>query len=103
MACRENVADGLYPVGKLRDRYISSDNKSRYGREYPEEWKQGKEAYYPINDERNDALYKKYRELAGEDPDVIFGGRLGEYRYYDMDKVIEKALSVAQEELKKTI
>ena len=72
-------------------------------REYPEEWKQGKEAYYPINDERNDALYKKYRELAGEDPDVIFGGRLGEYRYYDMDKVIEKALSVAQEELKKTI
>lgn len=72
-------------------------------REYPKEWKPGEEAYYPINDERNDALYKKYQELAGQDPDVIFGGRLGEYRYYDMDKVIEKALSAAQEELKKTV
>ncbi len=70
-------------------------------REYPEEWKQGEEAYYPINDERNDTLYLKYQELAGQDPNVIFGGRLGEYKYYDMDKVIEKALSVVQKELKK--
>ena len=77
-------------------------DKTVITREYPKEWKQGDEPYYPINDEKNDALYQKYKRLTEQDPNVIFGGRLGEYRYYDMDKVIEKALSAAQEELHKT-
>lgn len=67
-------------------------------REYPEEWCAGKEPYYPINDERNTALYRKYLALADERPDVIFGGRLGEYRYYDMDQVVMSALKCAQQE-----
>jgi UDP-galactopyranose mutase len=60
--------------------------------EYPSEWQEGSEPFYPVNDDRNNALYNKYRELAEKERIVIFGGRLGEYRYYDMDKVIEKAL-----------
>ena len=68
-------------------------------REYPEDWRPGKEPYYPVNDERNSELYQKYRELAEESPDVIFGGRLGEYRYYDMDDVIAAALEKARESL----
>ena len=62
-------------------------------REYPEEWVRGREAYYPINDRRNMELYGKYMDLAKvEAPNVLFGGRLGEYRYYDMDTVVAKAL-----------
>ena len=61
-------------------------------REYSSEWKPGLEPYYPVNDEENSALYQKYRVLADTRPDVIFGGRLGQYRYYDMDKVIRAAL-----------
>lgn len=68
-------------------------------REYPAEWHEGIEPYYPINDGRNNALYKKYRVLADNYPNVIFGGRLGEYRYYDMDKVIRSALNAAACEL----
>ena len=68
-------------------------------REYPEDWRPGKEPYYPVNDERNSELYQKYRELAEESPDVIFGGRLGEYRYYDMDDVIAAALEKVRESL----
>ena len=56
------------------------------------------EPYYPVNDERNQELYKKYAELAGKEKNVIFGGRLAEYRYYDMDKVIAAALAMAEEE-----
>ena len=63
-------------------------------REYPDAFGEGKEPYYPINDERNNALAEQYRALAATDEKVIFGGRLGEYRYYDMDKVIESALKV---------
>ncbi len=61
-------------------------------REYSAEWKPGMEPYYPVNDEKNGALYARYRQLAEETPGVIFGGRLGQYRYYDMDKVIAAAL-----------
>lgn len=61
-------------------------------KEYPCEWKPGDEAYYPVNDARNQELYAKYKMLAEKENNVIFGGRLGEYRYYDMDKVIEQAL-----------
>lgn len=66
--------------------------KTIISKEYPLEWEDGKEPYYPINNEKNDRLYKRYCDLAKEHPNVIFGGRLGEYRYYDMDEVIDKAL-----------
>lgn len=69
-------------------------------REYPAAWKPGDEPYYPVNDERNNALFSKYQELAKKEKRVLFGGRLGQYRYYDMDKVIEAALSMAEEETK---
>lgn len=66
-------------------------------REYPVTWSEGMEAYYPVNDEKNQALYRKYAELADKETNVIFGGRLGEYKYYDMDKVIEAALAKVEE------
>lgn len=66
-------------------------------REYSAEWKPGLEPYYPVNNDENAALYQKYQALALSRPDVIFGGRLGQYRYYDMDKVIEAALQCAAE------
>jgi len=68
-------------------------------REYPADWKIGSEAYYPINDFKNDDLYKKYSELGKTQSNVIFGGRLGMYRYYDMDDVIELSLKLAEREL----
>lgn len=68
-------------------------------REYSSEWKPGIEPYYPINDEKNNSLFKKYRALADKESNVIFGGRLGNYKYYDMDKVIEAALALVNEEL----
>ena len=71
--------------------------KTVVSREYSSEWKPGDEPYYPVNDERNRALYQKYRALADETPRVIFGGRLGEYRYYDMDTVIARALELSNE------
>lgn len=69
--------------------------KTVISREYSAEWKPGDEPYYPVNDEANSALYARYKELAAAEPGVIFGGRLGEYKYYDMDKVIEQALACA--------
>ena len=63
-------------------------------REYPMEWREGAEPYYPINDERNTSLYAKYRTLADAETKYLFGGRLADYRYYDMHQVIEEALSV---------
>ena len=68
-------------------------------REYPSEWKQGDEPYYPINDEKNAELFRKYEDLAKETGNVIFGGRLGQYKYYDMDKTIEAALLCVKEEM----
>ena len=68
-------------------------------REYSEEWGPGSEPYYPVNDEKNGALYEKYRELAEKEENVILGGRLGLYRYYDMDKVIRAALDASEKEL----
>lgn len=72
--------------------------KTVISREYPSEWRPGEEPYYPINDAKNSALYAKYQELAQKEENVIFGGRLGEYKYYDMDKVIESALKRVREE-----
>ncbi|MDE7479313.1 MAG: UDP-galactopyranose mutase [Lachnospiraceae bacterium] len=67
-------------------------------REYPKEWKQGDEPYYPVNDDKNAALYHKYEKLASEQQNVLFGGRLGQYKYYDMDKVIAAALEMVEKE-----
>ena len=67
-------------------------------REYSTEWKPGIEPYYPVNDKKNSALYQRYVELAQKEKDVIFGGRLGQYKYYDMDKVIRAALTAVEEE-----
>lgn len=67
--------------------------------EYSKEWNPGDEPYYPINDDKNNALYQKYQQLAQKLPDVLFAGRLGEYRYYDMDKVIQSALDLVSKEI----
>lgn len=67
-------------------------------REYPREWRRGDERYYPVNDKKNNTLYRKYRELADREPNVIFGGRLGEYKYCNMDQVIAAALKTAEKE-----
>lgn len=68
-------------------------------KEYPDNWNKEKEPYYPINDEKNNSLYQKYQELSKKDKNVIFGGRLGQYKYYDMDKVILEALNCVKLEL----
>ena len=68
-------------------------------REYPDTWRRGKESYYPINNEKNTNLYNAYKCLAEERKDLIFGGRLGQYKYYDMDKVVEAALVCVKEQL----
>lgn len=74
--------------------------KTVISREYSSEWKVGDEPYYPVNDEKNGKLYKEYKVLADKESKVIFGGRLGEYRYYDMDAVIDRALNKVDVELK---
>ena len=68
-------------------------------REYPADWEKGDEPYYPVNDDRNNSLYEQYKRLAENEKNVIFGGRLGQYKYYDMDKCIESALALCKEEL----
>lgn len=73
--------------------------KTVISREYSSEWKPGGEPYYPVNDEKNGMLYQKYKALAEKEKNVIFGGRLGEYKYYDMDAVIAGALEMAEKEL----
>lgn len=65
-------------------------------REYPADWHPGDEPYYPVNNERNNALYQKYQKLAAKEKSVLFGGRLGQYKYYDMDKVIEAAWEMCE-------
>lgn len=80
---------------------FGKQEKTVISREYSAEWQPGIEPYYPINDEANNALYEKYKTLAATRPDVIFGGRLGQYKYYDMDKVIAAALTAVDEEFGK--
>lgn len=79
--------------------YDVDTTKTVVTKEYPDKWVQGKEPYYTINDERNNNLYQKYSELAKSDKNVIFGGRLGQYKYFDMDKVIAEALNCVKAEL----
>jgi UDP-galactopyranose mutase len=73
--------------------------KTVISREYSSEWKVGDEPYYPVNDEKNGKLYQEYKKLAEDEKNVIFGGRLGEYKYYDMDAVIASALGLCEREL----
>lgn len=73
--------------------------KTIISKEYSCEWKPGDEPYYPINDEKNNSLYERYKELSLKEDKIIFGGRLGEYKYYDMDIVVEKALDMINKEL----
>ncbi len=73
--------------------------KTVISKEYSSEWKLGDEPYYPVNDEKNNALYAAYKELAAQEERVIFGGRLGEYKYYDMDQVIAAVLEMCEKEL----
>lgn len=70
-------------------------------KEYPSDWQLGDEAYYPVNDDKNNALYEKYLELAQKEKNVLFGGRLGQYKYYDMDKVIMASLDLVKKEIDK--
>ena len=72
--------------------------KTIISREYSSEWKPGEEPYYPVNNEKNAALYARYKEMAEKENKVIFGGRLGEYKYYDMDQVILAVLDRCEKE-----
>ena len=78
---------------------FGTQEKTVISREYSQEWSVGDEPYYPVNDDKNSALYAQYKELADKEENVIFGGRLGEYKYYDMDAVIASALEMSRKEL----
>ena len=88
----ESSSEGCLDDGK-------DEKKTVITREYSLEWKPGDEPYYPVNDEKNQELYNKYCDLASQNNKVIFGGRLGEYKYYDMDVIIGKALELAKNEI----
>lgn len=79
--------------------YGGNNPKTIITREYPEQWTKEKEPYYPINNEKNNNLYQRYKKLSKKDKNVVFGGRLGQYQYYDMDKVILEALNCVKKEL----
>ena len=78
---------------------FGQQEKTVISKEYSSEWKVGMEPYYPVNNGQNNALYEEYKKLAKQEENVIFGGRLGNYKYYDMDKVIEAALQKVGEVL----
>ena len=79
---------------------FGKQEKTVITREYPATWKKGDEPYYPMNDDKNNELFSKYKALADKETNVIFGGRLGEYKYYDMHNVVARALEVVREEIK---
>lgn len=96
-----NYTDALHPFTRIIEHkhfealttdMVYRNPKTVVSREYPEEWKEPLEPFYPVNDYRNESLLLRYKELANREPDTIFGGRLGQYRYYDMDDVIEEAM-----------
>ena len=95
-----NYTEGEIPYTRIIEHKhfeYGQQEKTVITREYPSEWKEGDEPYYPVNNERNNELYLKYKELADKEKKVIFGGRLGEYKYYDMDEIIEKVLKDLKE------
>ena len=97
-----NYTDGETPYTRIIEHKhfeFGTHSKTVISKEYSQEWQPGIEPYYPINDAENSALYEKYRTLAERESRVIFGGRLGEYRYYDMDAVIASALLCSEREL----
>jgi UDP-galactopyranose mutase len=81
---------------------FGTQSKTVITKEYPAEWKPGDEPYYPVNDEKNSALYQKYKDLAVQKSNVIFGGRLAEYKYYDMHHIIYHALKTVEKEFEVT-
>ncbi|MBQ9979113.1 MAG: UDP-galactopyranose mutase [Clostridia bacterium] len=98
-----NYTDGETPYTRIIEHKhfaFGTQEKTVISREYSQEWTPEAEPYYPINDEANNTLYNKYKELSEKEKNVIFGGRLGQYRYYDMDAVISEALKAAKGELK---
>lgn len=97
-----NYTDAETPFTRIIEHkhfVFGTQPKTVVTREYPADWQVGGEPYYTVNDEANSALYQKYAALAAQNDTVVFGGRLGEYQYYDMDKVIASALACAQREL----
>lgn len=97
-----NYTDGETPyTRKIEHKHFEFGTQERtvVSKEYSAEWEDGMEPYYPVNDEKNTNLFKKYKALGDKEEKVLFGGRLGEYKYYDMDKVIESALKFVKEEL----
>lgn len=98
-----NYTDSKTPYTRIIEHKhfeFGNQPKTVISKEYSQEWQPGIEPYYPINDDINGALYAKYKALADKDEKVIFGGRLAEYRYYDMDAVIASALEVAEKEIR---
>lgn len=98
-----NFTDSETPYTRIIEHKWFEPNdqpKTVISREYSSEWNVGDEPYYPVNDEKNGALYLEYKKLADAEDKVIFGGRLGEYKYYDMDAVIDSALKMCKRELK---
>lgn len=97
-----NYTDSETPFTRIIEHKFfefGTQEKTVISREYSSEWKFGDEPYYPVNDDKNGELYNAYVELSKEVPNVIFGGRLGEYKYYDMDVVVGKALSMVEAQL----
>ena len=98
-----NYTDAETPYTRIIEHkhfVFGTQPKTVISKEYSQEWTPGEEPYYPINDDANTALYQKYKALADKEPKVVFGGRLGQYKYYDMDAVILAALDAAESELK---
>ena len=71
---------------------FGKQTKTIITKEYPKEWEEGSEPYYPVNDAENNEIYSKYKELSNRESNILFGGRLAEYKYYDMHQVIDSAL-----------
>ena len=96
-----NYTDAETPYTRIIEHkhfVFGAQPKTVISREYSQEWAPGIEPYYPINNDRNNALYLEYKALADKTENVIFGGRLGQYKYYDMDKVIVAALETVKKE-----
>ena len=92
-----NYTDTEHPYTRIIEhKYFEFGNqpKTVITKEYPQEWNENNEPYYPINDEKNMSMYSQYKKLADQNMNVIFGGRLAEYKYYDMHQIIEKVLNM---------